>query len=254
MSGARVTAAITMGVREQRRRPLLLALLVVFPAYVVSRSIAETQATPHVIGLPGGAQVLTSMKELHGAVMAGTAIAFAAGLCGVFVMQSALAGDRRLVLAGYRPGETVLARLSVLAADTALVVAVSIAVTALYFTPAAWLPFVTAAVLLGLIYGALGALLGALLDKLAATYLMLFLVMTDLGIVQNPMFGDGAPGRWAVLLPGYGPVRLMVDGAYSTTFHVTGELLLGLGWTAVLGTAVYVLLARAVGANTGGTT
>jgi hypothetical protein len=31
----------------QRRRPLLLILLVVFPAYVVSRSIAETQATPH---------------------------------------------------------------------------------------------------------------------------------------------------------------------------------------------------------------
>jgi len=254
MTAARVTAAITMGVREQRRRPLLLFLLVVFPAYVVSRSIAETQATPHMIGLPGGAQVLTSMKELHGAVMAGTAIAFAAGLCGVFVMQSALAGDRRLVLAGYRPGETVLARLSVLAADTALVVAVSLAVTALYFIPAAWLPFAVAAVLLGLIYGALGALLGALLDKLAATYLMLFLVMTDLGIVQNPMFGDGAPGRWAVLLPGYGPVRLMVDGAYSTSFHATGELLLGLGWTAVLGATVYLLLARAVGANTGGTT
>lgn len=254
MVAARVTAAMRMGVHEQRRRPLLLILLVVFPAYVISRSIAETQATPHRIGLPGGAQVLTSMKELHGAVMAGTAIALAAGLCGVFIMQSALAGDRRLVLAGYRAGETVLARLSVLAADTALVVAVSVAVTAIYFTPAAWTPFVAAAVLLGLIYGALGALLGALLDNLAATYLMLFLVMTDLGIVQNPMFGDGTPGRFAVLLPGYGPVRLMVDGAYSTTFRATEELLLGLGWITVLGAAVYLLLARAVGTNTGGTT
>jgi hypothetical protein len=249
MSGARVTAAMRMGVREQRRRPLLLILLVVFPAYVVSRSIAETEATPHLIGLPGGATVLTSMKELHGAVMAGTAIAFAAGLCGVFVMQSALAGDRRLVLAGYRPGETVLARLAVLAADTALVVVVSLAVTAAYFTPAAWVPFVTAAVLLGLIYGALGALLGALLDKLAATYLMLFLVMTDLGIVQNPMFGDGEPGRFAVLLPGYGPTRLMVDGAYSASFHAGGELLAGLAWAAILGAGVYVLLARALGAR-----
>lgn len=247
MAAARVTAAMRMGVREQRRRPLLLILLVVFPAYVVSRSIAITQATPHRIGLPGGGQMLTSMKELHGAVMAGTAIAFAAGLCGVFIMQSALAGDRRLVLAGYRAGEAVLARLVVLAADTVLVVGVSLAVTAVYFTPAAWTPFIVAAVLLGLIYGALGALLGALLDKLAATYLMLFLVMTDLGIVQNPMFGDGTPGRWAVLLPGYGPVRLMVNGAYSTTFHANGELLLGLGWTAVLLSVVYVLLGRAVG-------
>jgi len=249
MSGTRVTAAMRMGVREQCRRPLLLILLVVFPAYVVSRSIAETEATPHLIGLPGGATVMTSMKELHGAVMAGTAIAFAAGLCGVFVMQSALAGDRRLVLAGYRPGETVLARLAVLAADTALVVAVSLAVTAAYFTPAAWAPFIAAAVLLGVTYGALGALLGALLDKLAATYLMLFLVMTDLGIVQNPMFGDGEPAGWAVLLPGYGPTRLMVDGAYSDAFHAGGELVLGLAWTVALGAAVYAVLVRALGAH-----
>ena len=247
MTGARVTAAMRMGVREQRRRPLLLILLVVFPAYVVSRSIAETQAIPHRIGLPGGGTVLTSMKELHGAVMAGTAIAFAAGLCGVFVMQSALAGDRRLVLAGYRPGETVLARLAVLAGDTALVIAVSLAMTALYFQPASWGPFLGAALLLGVIFAGVGALLGALLDKLAATYLMLFLVMTDLAIVQNPMFGDGEPDRFAVLLPSYGPVRLMVDGAYSSDFHATGPLLLGLAWAIALGAAVYVLLARAVG-------
>jgi len=249
MAAGRLSTAIAMGTREQRRRPLLLILLVVFPAYVISRSIAETQATPHTIGLPGGDLVLTSMKELHGAVMAGTAIAFAAGLCGVFVMQSALAGDRRLVLAGYRAGEAVLARLAVLAADTALVVAVSFAVTSLFFTPAAWVPFACAGVLLGVIYGALGALLGALLDKLAATYLMLFLVMTDLGIVQNPMFGDGTPVGWAAALPGHGPVRLMVDGAYSPTFHAGGELLLGLGWAAALGTTVYLLLARAVGTD-----
>jgi hypothetical protein len=254
MTAARVTAAMRMGVREQRRRPLLLILLVLFPAYVISRSIAETQATPHTIGLPGGTQILTSMKELHGAVMAGTAIAFAAGLCGVFIMKSALAGDRRLVLAGYRAGETVLARLSVLTADTALVVTVSLAVTAVYFTPASWVPFAVAAVLLGLISGTLGALLGALLDKLTATYLMLFLVMTDLGIVQNPMFGDGTPADWAVLLPGYGPVRLMIDSAYSTSFHAGGALLLGLGWTAALTTVVYRLLARAVGAKTRETT
>jgi hypothetical protein len=106
---ARAQAATIMGFREQLRRPLLLILLVAVPAYVVTRSIAITQPTPHLIGLPGGTTVLTTMKALHGAVMAGTAIAFIAGLCGVFVMQSALAGDQRLVIAGFRPGETVFA-------------------------------------------------------------------------------------------------------------------------------------------------
>ncbi len=53
-------------------------------------------------------------------------------------MQSALAGDRRLVVAGFRPGETVFARLVVLVVDTALVVAVSLVATAFYFDPASW--------------------------------------------------------------------------------------------------------------------
>jgi len=144
-------------------------------------------------------------------VMAGNAIALVASICGVFVMQSALAGDRRLVIAGFRPIETVLARLGVLGAATVLVVAVAMSVTALNFEPESWLPFVTAAALIGVIYAGIGALAGAVLDRLAATYLMLFLALVDIGIVQNPMFGEGDPGPWAVLLPGYGPSRVMVD-------------------------------------------
>lgn len=246
---ARAKVAAAMGFREQRRRPLLLILLVFVPAYVVTRSVAETLATPRQLALPGDLLIMTTMRDLHGAIMAGMAIAFVAGLCGAFVMQSALAGDRRLVVAGFRPGETVLARLAVLLTDTALVVAVSLAATAFYFDPTSWPRFALAAALIGLIYAPLGALLGAVLSRLAATYLVLFLVMTDLGIVQNPMFGTGTPGRWAVLLPGYGPMRVMLDGAYSSSFHAGGELALSLAWTGALGLAVYVLLRRVVGAG-----
>jgi hypothetical protein len=248
---ARARVAAAMGFREQRRRPLLLILLVLVPVYVVTRSVAETLATPRQLTLPGDVLITTTMRDLHGAGMAGMAIAFVAGLCGVFVMQAALAGDRRLVVAGFRPGETVLARFAILLADTALVVAVSLAATALYFDPASWPRFALAAALIGLIYAPLGALLGAVLSRLAATYLMLFLVMTDLGVVQSPMFGSGTPGQWAVLLPGYGPMRVMLDGAYSSQFHAGGELALSLGWTAALGLAVYLLLRRAVGLGRG---
>jgi hypothetical protein len=243
----RTATATVMAFRDQRRRPLVLILLVIVPAYVITKSIAQTQSTPRQIALPGGGLVITTMKDLHGAVMAGFAIAFVASLVGVFVMQSALQGDRRLVLAGFRPGEAVAARLAVLLAATGLVVAVSLGVTALFFTPASWLALSGALILTGLIYAAIGALTGAVLDKLAATYLMLFLVMTDLGIVQNPMFGSGVPGRWAVLLPADGPVRMMVDGAFSSHFHAAPELLLSLAWLAALAIAVYLLLRRAVG-------
>ncbi len=244
---ARTRTATTMAFRDQRRRPLVLILLVIVPAYVITKSIAQTQSTPRQISLPGGGIVTTTMKDLHGAIMAGFVIAFVASLVGVFVMQSALQGDRRLVLARYRPGEAVAARLAVLVAATALVVAVSLAVTALFFTPASWIPLIGALTLTGLIYAAIGALAGAVLDKLAATYLMLFLVMTNLGIVQNPTFGTGVPGRWAVLLPGYGPARMMVDGAFSPAFHAASALLLALAWIAALTLAVSLLLRRTIG-------
>jgi energy-coupling factor transporter ATP-binding protein EcfA2 len=245
---ARALTATAMAFRDQRRRPLVLILLVVVPAYVITRSVAETLATPRRIGLPDGVWVTTTMKQLHGAGMGGLAIAFVVALVGVFVMQSALQGDRRLVVAGFRPAETVLARLVVLLAATAVVVGVSALVTALNFTPASWPPLIAALVLIGLIYGAIGALAGAVLDRLAATYLILFLVMTDVGIVQSPMFG-ATPGRFAFLLPSYGPGRAMYDGAFSESFHADGELLLGLGWLAVLAVAVYLVLRRAVGSR-----
>jgi hypothetical protein len=243
---ARTRVATTMAFRDQRRRPLVLILIVVIPAYVITRSIAETLATPRRIGLPDGVYVTTTMRELHGAGMGGVVVAFVAALLGVFVMQSALEGDRRLVVAGFRPGETVLARLLVLMSGTALVVAVSAVVTALNFDAASWVPLIVSLLLLGLIYAAIGALAGALLDKLAATYLMLFLVMTDIGVVQTPMF-HVTPGRFAVLFPGYGPSRVMYDGAFSSTFHAGAELLFALSWTAALAIAVAVVLRRAVG-------
>jgi hypothetical protein len=242
----RTQTATAMAFRDQRRRPLVLILLVIFPAYLITKSIAQTQATPRRIGLPGDVWVTTTMKALHGPEMAKISVAFVAALVGVFVMQSALQGDRRLVIAGFRPREAVLARLAVLATATALVVAVSALVTAAFFTPASWGPLIAGLVLIGLIYAAIGALAGALLDKLAATYLMLFLVMTDLGVVQSPMF-HATPVRLAVLLPGYGPTRVMIDGAFSDTFNAAGELLIALAWTAALGVAVCLLLSRAVG-------
>ncbi|HSI81034.1 MAG TPA: hypothetical protein VK919_10315 [Solirubrobacterales bacterium] len=243
---ARTATATRMAFRDQRRRPLVIVLLVALPAYVVARSIAQTEPTPRRISVPGGLEATTTMQELHGAVMAGGVIAFVAGLVGVFVMESALAGDRRLVVAGFTPGETIAARLAVVVAAVAVALAASVAATAAYFDPRSWPPLVAGLALTGLIYAAIGALSGALLDRLAATYVILFAALTDVTIVQNPMFGDGTPGSLAVLLPGYGPVRMMVDGGFSGAFGAQGELALGIAWTVALGAAVTACLRRAV--------
>lgn len=242
---SRIAVATRLGIREQARRPLLLVLLVGLPFFLITRAIAQTEALPRTIALPGGDAALTTMREIHGADMAAITVAFLAGLIGVFVMQSAQA-DRRLVVAGFRPREALAPRLLVLAGATLLVVAVSVAVTALSFTPQHWPAFVAGNLLVGLIYAMLGALAGAGVGALGATYLILFGAMLDLGIAQNPMFGTGTPPDWAGVLPGFGPGRVVIDAAFSSGFHAWGALAIGVAWTLLLATAVASLLGRMI--------
>jgi len=244
----RVLLATRLGFREQARRPLLLVLLVVLPFFFITRAIARTEETPRRIGLPGGGQVTTTMRDLHGASMASITIALIAGLVGIFVMRSARAADRRLVVAGFRPIEAVIPRLAVLAAATALAVAVSLAVTALGFQPASWPVFTIGNLLVGLTYACLGALAGVALGPLGATYAMLFAAMLGIGILQNPMFGDGTPGGLAYLIPDYGVGRLIIDGAFSPGISAVGELGLALAWLLVLASALALTMRHLLGA------
>ena len=246
MLSPRTRMATAMAFRDQLRRPLVLILLIAVPVFIVILSVAKTQPMPRRFELPGGAWVTTTDKALHGPEMAKITVAFVAALVGVFVMQSALTGDRRLVASGYRLGETILSRLSVLAAATVVVVAVSALALRVGFTPVAWPLVIVALLLTGLIYGAIGALAGALLDRLAATYLMLFLAMSDLGVVQTPMF-HARPARFSWLFPGYAPTGVMLEGSYSTSFHTVSDLVLALAWTATLTIGVYFVLRRRLG-------
>jgi hypothetical protein len=241
---ARLATSTGLGLRELGRRPLLLVLLVALPIFFITRSIASTVPQPRLVPLPGGGELLSNMQDVHGATMAAITVAFLAGLCGLFVLQSAREADRRLVVAGFRPVEVVVPRLISIGAATAIVVVVSLVVTAISFTPQQWLPFAVANLLIGLTFAAIGALAGVGLGRLGGTYFMLFLPMVDLGIAQTPMFGDGAPDGWAQLLPGYGAGRVAVDAAFAPAFHAWGELALAVGWAAASLAAVAWVMSR----------
>jgi hypothetical protein len=241
---SRIATATALGFREQSRRPLLLVLLVVLPFVFITRSIAATEAIPRRIGVPGGDHVATTMRELHGSSMAAITVAFIAGLCGAFIMRSAQLADRRLVVAGFRPIEAILPRLLVLGAATGVAVIVALAVTALSFTPASWAAFALGTLLVGLTYAALGALAGALIGPLGATYAILFLALLGMGILQNPMFGDGTPGGPAFAFPEYGASRVVIDAGFATGFHAWGELTLAVAWLLALGALVAAVLRR----------
>lgn len=242
----RARTATAMALREELRRPLVPILLVVIPSFIVIWSVATTEAKPHRIEVPGDVWVTTTMRALHGPEMATFTVAFVAALVGVFVMQASLRGDRRLVAAGLRPREAIFSRLTVIAAATVVAVAVAALAVARGFTPASWPVTVTALLLVGAIYASIGALAGALLDKLAATYLILFLLVADLNVVQTPML-HATPARFAWLLPGYAPTRVMLDGAYARAFDAAPELFLAIGWAGGLTFAVGLVLRRQLG-------
>jgi len=141
-------------------------------------------------------------------------------------------------------------RIAVLSAATAVVLTVSLLVTGLSFTPASWPAFVTGNLLVGLTYACIGALAGAALCELGATYVVLFLAMLGIGILRNRMFGDRTPSGLAYAFPDYGAGRVVIDGAFSPGFHTWAELALALGWLAALALAVTWMLGRLLRATT----
>jgi hypothetical protein len=233
--------------RDLRRRPLLLILLIVTPVFFITRAIAATEAIPRAVGLPGGGTALSTMRDIHGATMAAITVAFLSAIVGVFIMQAAGQADRRLVLAGFRGVEAVASRLLVLLATTAIVTSVSLLVTAKDFTPQSWLGFAVGTAAIAVTYAGIGALAGALLGRIGATYLILFLSMIDLGVVQNPMFGTGRPPAWAVGLPGYPGMRVVIAASFAHHNTVpTVELIAAVAWAALVCTAVVAVLGAAL--------
>lgn len=242
----RTMTATRMGLLDQVRRPLLLTMLAVVPIIFISWGAQATAETPRTLTLPDGTVIDTDMRELMTVIDVPIAVAFLAGLVGVFVVTAALQSDRRLVVAGYTPGETVTPRLLVLTIAVLAVSLVSLVVMAFSYTPSLWGGFIAGTVLVGLQYGAIGALAGALMGRLGAVYFIFFLPNVDIGIAQNPMFFSGDPQGWAKGFPGYGGTRMIVEAYYAGEYHAVGALLPALAWLVGLGIAVVLLLRHVV--------
>lgn len=242
-SGSRVLAVVRYDAIDQLRRPLAVLLPIALPIYVVTRSVAQTLATPRPVELAGGQHIIATMRELHGAGMAAIAVGFVSALLGSFVARSAQSADRRLAVVGFGSRELIASRLLVLLASATLVTLVAASVVAASVNVEHWAALTGSLWLTGMLFAAIGALLGTTLGVLPATYAALFAVLVDLGVAQNPMF-NARPPDWAQLLPGYGSARGLYAAAFAPTFNAAGVLLLAAGWTAVALAAVVVAMRR----------
>jgi len=245
-SWARLGAGLEAAWREYRRNLALWVLLVGLPTFFITLSIATTPDDPAPVELAeAGRRTITilSMVDVHGAIMVAITVAFLAGLAGLFVVLGSAEADRRLVIAGFRPREVLAARLGVILFAAVLVSVVSLAVTAVSFTPQVWITFALATVGVAVTYAMIGVVIGPVVGRLGGLYLMFLLPFLDVGLAQNVMF-DAAPPAWAAWMPAHGATRVLIDGAFTPSFDETTGLLIALGWLAAITTAAIGVFQR----------
>jgi len=230
IGAGKVRAALKSGATELRRTPLLLALLVFAPAYVIgvfTFVAPDGVAAVHV----GGETVRTTLPKAFPAFTTPMTAALLSGIAGLFLMGTAATADERLVVAGYRPHEVVVARLGLLVGIAAVATGVSVGVMLTAFRPEHLAWFVVGAGLTALVYGAVGVLAGLVLDRLAGVYLVLFGSMIDLFVFQNPLATE-TPDL-ALLLPGHYPLELAMDAGFTGSVD-PAHLGLSLAYLALL--------------------
>ncbi len=226
---ARIRAVATVGGRNVYRDPVLVGLLVVIPAYFVGvwGTIVPDEAFPADIATADGTATLSvSFPELMTALIAPVTGALLVGITGLFLVQRSITVDRRLTVAGFHNVELLVARFVILAAITVLVVAVVTAVVHLHLTPEHLGWFVLSLVLAAGTYGAVGTLVGLLVGRMSGVYILLFVPMLDILLLQSPM---ADPDDWVQWLPGHHATELALSAAFASdvaTGHVLPAVLM----------------------------
>jgi hypothetical protein len=175
--------------REALRAPLTLALLVTVPAAFV---LASADVLSEFAAALGGSLA----GDAAGALSAGWAAAFLAGVAGFFQASSSRGADRRLALAGAGPARVAASRVAA-SAVLAVVAAAAAFLTLLLATGVAH-PWHAAGAVLGfaLIYVGVGVVIGSVVsDPLEGSLLVVFVFLLD--AFAGPGMSD-SPAPWAV--------------------------------------------------------
>lgn len=208
----RVSTTVRMGVREFRRTPVLLALLVVLPVYVIGAFVLLVPDTEVPLTVDGGTTTV-EMPAFAAAYFTPLTVAILSGIVGLFLVRMSQAADGRLRLAGFGAAELVVSRVGILGVGSAVVTATSALVALTALRPESVAGFLLATLLVGLTYGIIGVIVGLAVGKLAGVYVMLFAPMIDILMFQNPLATDSP--EWTTALPSHFATNAIFDAAFT---------------------------------------
>jgi ABC-2 type transport system permease protein len=184
---------------ELVRQPVTLGMLLALPPVVVELYGVALASFPMD---PSAAADPATIGRMTGTLFA---VAFLAGLIGLFQVISAEAGDERLAVAGLPRSAMLGARLAAMVAVAVLAASVAFAVLSVRVDVAAPPLAFAVLVLAGLLYGLLGVVVGSLVPReLEGSLVLVFLADVD-----NALSSGLFPVEWSARLPVVGDVALV---------------------------------------------
>jgi ABC-2 type transport system permease protein len=262
----RVATAAWLLSKDLMRRRIALVLLFVVPALFDAVVLATTASREVEVTLgtlvEEGAEIRTpeskpdpfdtaldddgsrklDERQLSLVFLGTTAVSFLACFLAFNLVHKRRAVDARLVLAGFRAHEVLLAKMLVLLVLASMLAGYETAILRPWVVPRQAVRVVAGFFFGGLTYGCLGLLVGALVkQELEGIFVIVLLTNVDVGWLQNPLYYAHSQGRALIrALPGYGPAQLAVAGAFSDE-QPRGALARAALWA--VGTLVAALLA-----------
>ena len=144
---SQLAGGLRIGLHNSGRNRVLWVLVAGVPAVYVALARPTTPRKYMPIALREHGRLVTRLfwfPQIHPGIMAPIAIATIATLAGMFIILDARAADRRLVLAGFRPGTLLATRLAEITLAALLATAASVAIAAACSSPASgpstWVP------------------------------------------------------------------------------------------------------------------
>ena len=252
----RVITAARLVLKDLLRRRIALVLLFVVPALFDAVVLATTSTRDVDVTLgslvedEGGAvgvRGLDALATFFGTdgtrtlderrlslVFLGTAaVSFLACFLAFNLVHKRRDADARLVNAGYRAHEVLLAKVIVLLAIVGALAIYETAIVSPWVVPHRVAMVAVGFFFGGLIYGCLGMLVGAIVsNELEGIFAIVLLTNIDAGWLQNPIYFAHSERRALIeALPGYGPAQLAVVSAL-TDDEPRGALSRAIAWAA----------------------
>jgi len=234
----RVAVAAALLFRDVFRRRFALVLIFVVPALfdtvvlltTTSRAVRVTVAslredvaegpdpggTPLDLGVIDDGVRRVDQRQLSLVFLGHAAVCFLACFLAFNLVARRREVDRRLVLAGYRTVEVLLAKVAVLGLIVVLLVGWQTALIVPWLAPHRLARLSLGLLLGGLTYGGIGLLIGAVVrQELEGIFLIVLSTNVDPGWLQNPIyFGQSQRPQLISALPGFASTQLTVLGAF----------------------------------------